>query len=851
MIINFNNIGNTGGGGGGYVLPTATANRLGGIKVGSGLTITNAGVLSADEATVIDLAVLSAMTSADRIALWDEVYAKVNGGKSVFIKGLVLGESDRTAILPVVSFRPETTAATHEGGNIFFGAKGDTDNIYFHINFGSDGSILPIEGMAKTAIAKTAGAETLGMVKVGSGLSIDANGVLSAAGGGGGIPVVEELPETGMPGETVVFISNVSGYTFEDIAKEDDAFSLTVYFEGDNDQYSVFIRQEGDWAVWQHAEVKNGNDETVGGIEYRWVMRTDWYDEDMHQIADIQVSIIGGNIRFAEMQDYSMSLENYNRRNPGTYQWNEAEGWWDLVNDTIYFDLDEGSSEDLHDLVYQGEIDWKKTIVLWSETGIRLEYKIRSVTIEIWFTAIGCTSEPGQIIVDTWYIPWTNEGIENYDRRYIGEEEPPHDIRVYIDPENGMFNINTYELNNLWVDNSLVYRVMPSYYVSHDDVQDYIIGQVKGVKCLNEDDGEGNMVSNCYFTIEIPVGNETYMGKYHFRYGELGDSLYADAWGPVKNYVDITIDITDQDDVYLVRDNQDDADSIYTGVSVFSWICAVAGVPDFELDEHPIHVHYRYSGLTVENGMLLGQEDVDTRFTQYGVIDRLENVEKDFPDAVFAEVFSHVPVPTSVEVEYINGEDATDGIYAYINDNEVVNKNYYLQMHVDYPVYEEVYNEELGENESVPVQPSGDLRSDVNNPNTGPQFKKDLKDVWIAVDGNGMYDSGNSIYTLDEFGDAMGSRNLDENPIRFYYSGITGYLVEDFEYGKIQAITRNPNAQTSDYDNFGFSFTLPCGDNVYLCKSFLEVTLDGQGNKTGYSWSSIGKDLLYSLGNPN
>ena len=35
-----------GGGGGGYVLPVATASRLGGVKVGSGLTIDGAGVLS-------------------------------------------------------------------------------------------------------------------------------------------------------------------------------------------------------------------------------------------------------------------------------------------------------------------------------------------------------------------------------------------------------------------------------------------------------------------------------------------------------------------------------------------------------------------------------------------------------------------------------------------------------------------------------------------------------------------------------------------------------------------------------------------------------------------------------------
>ena len=45
MIISFSKLG---GGGGGYVLPTATANRLGGIKVGSGLSVDSGGTLSAE-----------------------------------------------------------------------------------------------------------------------------------------------------------------------------------------------------------------------------------------------------------------------------------------------------------------------------------------------------------------------------------------------------------------------------------------------------------------------------------------------------------------------------------------------------------------------------------------------------------------------------------------------------------------------------------------------------------------------------------------------------------------------------------------------------------------------------------
>ena len=61
MIINFDNIGG-GGGGGQYVLPVATANRLGGIKVGSGLTIDSSGVLSTSGGTA---------PSGDNIKVYD------------------------------------------------------------------------------------------------------------------------------------------------------------------------------------------------------------------------------------------------------------------------------------------------------------------------------------------------------------------------------------------------------------------------------------------------------------------------------------------------------------------------------------------------------------------------------------------------------------------------------------------------------------------------------------------------------------------------------------------------------------------------------------------------------------
>ena len=52
--------GSTGGGGGAYILPTATASRLGGVKIGSGVNISQDGTISVDaEAILTDYDVMA------------------------------------------------------------------------------------------------------------------------------------------------------------------------------------------------------------------------------------------------------------------------------------------------------------------------------------------------------------------------------------------------------------------------------------------------------------------------------------------------------------------------------------------------------------------------------------------------------------------------------------------------------------------------------------------------------------------------------------------------------------------------------------------------------------------------
>ena len=131
--------------------------------------------ISASTGTLLDLAEIAAMSIADRVALFDEIFEKASNGEKIYIKGLVQEETIRTAILPLVSYRPETNPVLHQGGNLYFAAKGDTDNVYFHIGLTSEGSIDPTSGnIIKRNIYNlpTASAEVKGGVRVGSGLTM-------------------------------------------------------------------------------------------------------------------------------------------------------------------------------------------------------------------------------------------------------------------------------------------------------------------------------------------------------------------------------------------------------------------------------------------------------------------------------------------------------------------------------------------------------------------------------------------------------------------------------------------------------------------------------------------------------
>ena len=178
------------------------------VKAGEGLgfsgdTLVVSGVSKED--IVLDAAEINNMSYNDRKALWDETYAKVLDGYKVFLKSEVHNKANNFAILPLVKYIPETNTETHTGGYLLFSAIDSEGNFYMYYSFSSAGNISGT-GTGGGKVTRNyiyslpaAAANTLGGVKVGSGLTISSEKLSVKYGDG-----------LGMSGDTLV-VSGISG----------------------------------------------------------------------------------------------------------------------------------------------------------------------------------------------------------------------------------------------------------------------------------------------------------------------------------------------------------------------------------------------------------------------------------------------------------------------------------------------------------------------------------------------------------------------------------------------------------------------------------------------------------------
>lgn len=162
MIIDFINL--NGGGGGSYTLPIASNSTLGGIKVGSGLTINHeSGLLSADAQ-----AVTTATTGTTGVVkIGENINVKTDGTISVDLSDYAKSE--------VLSGYVETNELENYAEKSDLNDYATNDSLSAYVQTSAMSGYVQTDRIATTA--------QTGMVKIGSGITVAADGTISAEGG--------------------------------------------------------------------------------------------------------------------------------------------------------------------------------------------------------------------------------------------------------------------------------------------------------------------------------------------------------------------------------------------------------------------------------------------------------------------------------------------------------------------------------------------------------------------------------------------------------------------------------------------------------------------------------------------
>lgn len=412
-----------------YTLPTASSSTLGGVKVGSGLTIDGNGVLSVSGGSssgpvVVDL---DALTQQERAALYQELWT-VSGSANeeyMFYAKFDEIEANTPLFLQVQNFNPDDY-----GGSIFLCGASSIRHLssviityrYVIVNDGSYEKDRGVYDISKSI----ASAQSLGEIRVGSGLTIDQDGILSVSGGSSeqNYVIVDALsaitsPVDGMYVYVNSGITNLGPYSAFSFDASDCTGGNFYFYDSNNDQHYFTITGDnppmvdmGNWAIPEGDGV--------------WRMYTGWrgklyikYDSqtDIYSIAIPYEGAYDLNISLNDSVPYTAATETIPFENKGYFA-RRIQGRW--IRTEYHFDeMSEADAVQAHsDIVSlsgQGytEIYWKNqdgniSKAGWWNIDWNDSQKIRMIGTpqgDKWYTAAiynsGSVEEKGDIQVKT------------------------------------------------------------------------------------------------------------------------------------------------------------------------------------------------------------------------------------------------------------------------------------------------------------------------------------------------------------------------------------------------------------------------------------------------------------------
>lgn len=313
------------GGGGGYVLPTATDSRLGGVKIGSGISVDSGGTISATDSGKI-VVNLDNTSQAERATLYTQLWA-VSGTVNELYEFYCTFTGATADNNTPIQVQAQAFNTSDYGGSIFFcGASSlrSTTNklITYRVILLADGSLADKGAKSTSLDLPKASSSTLGGVKVGSGLTIDNNGVLSVSGGTAGGPTVINLDALTQQ-ELADLYEQLSGETSASTVNENYIFlkSFSQVHGGNKVPFAVQFMGYFSYKIrFSYCKVDNGHSGEI------WLLTVDVKDN-----GDMEVSM-APNYTFPGLQ----RLQLLNSRDYIKYDFTTSTFSTNMEGDTMF-----------------------------------------------------------------------------------------------------------------------------------------------------------------------------------------------------------------------------------------------------------------------------------------------------------------------------------------------------------------------------------------------------------------------------------------------------------------------------------------------------------------------------------
>ena len=682
-----------------------------------------------------------------------------------------------------------------------------------------------------------ASANQLGGIKVGSGLSIDANGVLSSEGGSGesNYVIVSDLEDIQDPYEGLVAYVEAHEveevYTGLTLTTTETENYVGFLYDGNGDQKAQVYISSGTfhWDWENDGEIHSRGDyfyqtDNDNATFIFYVPESDWYVEAHTENTETGTTDNYTYTRFVEGREY---------------RYNGDE--WELMNNIRVFYLDNMTQTELEDLYSE--------IFRYTEdsfpAGRYHFYAFNDGNDEYrgWFEVYVARFYSGQPVSFSGHMQSRNSTqilMRGYELDSEGNFSLTFEETASIDPqgENINFDVDEYgfidqSLSGDWgalgniTDQNLTHRIMLRYihYQDNPDNQEETwtlenAGPIFDYDVEKElyDDGENEPYyrERYYFSGRIVVDGVSYTGRWAIWNAQWDseESIAPIYWGLSDGeYIDINVDVTDPQNPEIIENFDGQSGYQWQSVEIGRFGAALAGVEGYKLADYPIHIHYWVQEDDGEGNMewVLAGEGPDTN-TQYAKVDKI--LVEDFDN-------HNVEFTAKFKLTYDNGE--------LVESNRLPEYSFAGSVDFADPPYDDYGTLEIIE------QAAGNLTQTLIPEN-----------AWVMVNSACSYDSSNSLISIKKYVIAAYFGKLDKFPVRCSVNGDIRYGTADsyfikydakdypFVCGKYHIVTNYNNADSANLVSF---------------KQWMWTYTNG--GVVGWNWGETGVNIEDTITDPN